>query len=94
MLAFLRLAADFSRGWADREISHLLFATHPYRLIRQLTLEDTLKLLIGLGLCRIAALVFRGCTLQALWCIRLRSMRLTPPGGIMDVVADLLKNHE
>jgi hypothetical protein len=29
MLAFLKMVADFSRGCADRGISHLLFATHP-----------------------------------------------------------------
>jgi hypothetical protein len=31
---------------------------------------------------------FRGCTLHALWYMSLRSMRLAPPDGIMDVVAE------
>ena len=30
MLVSLKLVADFSRGCADRAITHLLFATHPY----------------------------------------------------------------
>jgi hypothetical protein len=30
MLASLKLGADFSRGCADWEISHLLLATHPH----------------------------------------------------------------
>jgi hypothetical protein len=33
-------------------------------------------------------MTFRACTFHAVWCVRLRSMRLTPPSGIIGV-ADL-----
>src|SRR5215210_7117519 len=44
ILASVKLGADFSRGCADRGISHLLFATHPYpRLSPRFLCQQTLS---------------------------------------------------
>jgi hypothetical protein len=49
MLIFAKQGC-FLQWCADKEIGHLLFATHPHRLaIRELTLVDTPSLPIGLG---------------------------------------------
>ncbi len=84
MLVSAKLGAFF-RGGAQVGESATHFSRPTPTAIRELTFEDTPLLPIGLGLCRIAAMEFRGCTFHVPWWISLRSIRLTPPSDIMNV---------
>jgi hypothetical protein len=62
MLVSVGLDADFQRGCADRGISHLLFATHPYpqlsrTILRQHTVSSSVALIHPVRSKRIASTI-------------------------------------